>query len=87
MKTQIKITGQIAGNHRLHLHLQRNAESVERFFNDFLLTYKTKKEAYKALSDAHRNLKSLEPDFAKEDGISYRPGISLRYDASYARIL
>jgi acyl-ACP thioesterase len=87
MKTQIRITGQVAGNNRLHLHLQENAEKVERFFQDFILIFHTKKEAKKALWTAYKNLKELEPDFYRDGGISYFKGIQLIYDASSAIIV
>ena len=87
MRTQIRISGQVAGNNRLHLHINRDAEKCERFFQDFILTFRTKKEVKKALWNAFRNLKSLERDFYKEGGISYKPGYGLRYDASYAKII
>ena len=86
MKTTIKITGQVGGNFRLFSHLQRDAVKVEQSFANFMLYFHTKKEAKKALSQAAKNLKSLEPDFAKEGGISYFPGWQLIYDASKAVI-
>lgn len=86
MKTQISITGQPAGNYRLHMHLQRDAEKVDQSYANYTLYFRTKKEARKALSQAAKNLKSLEPDFAKEGGIKYWPGWKLIYDASKAVI-
>lgn len=87
MKTQIRITGQVAGNHRLNLHLQPEAEKVERSFNDFLLTFTTKKGAKKALRQAFKNLKELEPDFYRDGGVSLIRGELLVYDASTVRIV
>ena len=87
MKTKIRITGQTAGNIRLCLHLQSAAIVEERFFQDYILTFATKKEAKKAISVAYKNLKELEPDFYREGGINYFPGSRLFYDASTAKIL
>jgi len=86
MKTIIKITGQIQGNFRLLTHLQRDAEKVEHFFTDHILTFRTKREAVKALRQANKRLRSLEPDFYRE-GVRYFPGWQLLYDASKAEII
>ena len=86
MKTNIRISGQLAGNNRLHLHLQRNADGCECFFHDFILKFRTKKQARQALRQAFKNLKSLEPDFYRDGGISYKPVNGLWYDASSAKI-
>ena len=87
MKTKIRITGQVAGNFRLKTRLSLTAEGCESWFNDFLLTFRTKKDAIKALSAAFRDLKELEPDFYRDGGIKYFRGSRLFYDASTARIL
>lgn len=87
MKTQIRISGQVAGNQRLHLHLQSEAEKVERSFNDFLLTFRTKEEAVTALRTAYDNLVDLEPEFHADGGIYLLNDASLYYDASSAKII
>jgi len=87
MRTQIKITGQVAGNNRLEMHIQPEALKVERFFNDRIVFFQTKKEARKALRTAYKNLKELEPDFYRDGGISLVRGELLVYDASKARMV
>lgn len=86
MKTLIIISGQVAGNHRLHQHLHRDAERVERSYQDFRVTFRTKAQAKHALWQAYKNLRELEPDFHREGGITYLPGRKLIYDASTAYI-
>ena len=86
MKTQISITGQPAGNLRLRLHVGEEAEKIEQSFCNYTLFFRTKKEAKKAIYEAYKNLRELEPDFSKEGGISYIPGRILLYDASSAKI-
>lgn len=87
MKTQIRITGQVAGNQKLHLHLHHTAEKVERSFHDFILTFRTKKEAAASLRTAYKNLKELEPEFYRDGEIRYFHGRHLIYDASTAKII
>lgn len=89
MKTSIFITGGISGNFRLKLSCT-NFDLIEFSklnFNGFRLDYPTKKLATKALSEAFQFLKSDEPDFFKQGGISYTRGFVLNYDASHAKIL
>jgi len=85
MKTQISITGQPAGNLRLRLHVG-GAEKIEQSFCNYVLFFRTKKEAKKALWTAYKNLKELEPDFYRDGWIRYFPGRMLIYDASSAKI-
>jgi hypothetical protein len=49
-------------------------------FNSVTLTFKTKREAVKALSEGRKYLKSNDKDY------SYCKGYSLRYDAATAII-
>lgn len=87
MKTSIIITGQISGNFKL-----KNACSDLEYefcklpFNGFELRFKTKKLASKALLTAYEWLKNEEPEFYKEDGITYKANYCLWYDASKAKI-
>jgi len=53
---------------------------------DHILTFRTKREAVKALRQANKRLRSLEPDFYRE-GVRYFPGWQLLYDASKAEII
>ena len=86
MKTEIEITGQIGGNSILKHAIQTSESEMCRSRNGFIITFNTRKEAYKALSVANKQLREEEPEWAK-DGISYRPKYSLSYDASFARII
>lgn len=85
MKTQINITGQVGGNHTLLMSIQTMDCEVEKSFQNYTLTFRTKKEATKALSEANKYLKQDKED-AAASCISYRRGMSLTYDASQAYI-
>ena len=87
MKTQINITGHPVGNLRLRLHVGKEAEKIEQSFCNYVLFFRTKKEAKKALWTAYKNLKELEPDFYRDRGIRYFPGLMVIYDASSAKII
>lgn len=88
MKTQIIISGQINGNHKLRSAII-TAECKEKsgMFNSFILTFPTKKSAIKALSNAYQSMCAEMPDEKnKISGINYMRGHSLSYDASKAVI-
>jgi len=87
MKTSISISGQIGGNHTLARACGTiDSEQKRTMFNGFEIKFKTKKEAVKALSQAYQFLKSEEPEYFKQGGISYKRGYGLWYDASKAII-
>lgn len=89
MKTEVHITGQISGNTRL-----RNAiitaccEERRGMFYGYILTFRTKKAATKAISDGYKYLCSEMPEEkGKMSGIRYSRGYALAYDASRAVIV
>lgn len=83
MKATITIQGQISGNFLLKNKIQGTSSYVKSINNGFLIEFKTKKEAYKALWEA---FKSLRSDSETKTSTSYCKKYSLSYDASYARI-
>lgn len=86
MKTSISISGQISGNQTLAAAISTGGSEIKQtMFNGFLLTFKTKAAAKKALWEAFKYLRLQEPLFAKF-GISYSKAGSLKYDASIAKI-
>lgn len=87
MTTIIEITGQPTGNGRLARAIQTHeSEMRSGQFYGYIVTFKTKAAAKKALWEAFKYLRSEEPEFAK-GGISYSRYGSLRYDASQAQII
>ena len=89
MKTQISITGQVNGNCKLKTAIITNDCTVKKHFQNFTLTFPTKKAAIKALSEGWKYLLRNEDnmEWAKSiSGISYSRGYSLSYDASVAKI-
>ena len=85
MKTQIQITGQVGGNHTLLIACQDFDCEVEKHFQNFTITFPTKRAAIKALSSAFQYLKSDKEDWDASCGM-YRRGMNLSYDASSAYI-
>ena len=85
MKTQIRITGQVGGNHTLLFAIQTSECEVEKDYQNYTITFNTKKEAVKALSTAYQDLNQDKED-AAASFMSYRRGHSLTYDASQAYI-
>lgn len=82
MKTTIKIEGQISGNFKLRSAISNHKSTEEKgMFNSIYLHFSTKKDAYKALSEGRKWLKSEGEDF------SYSPKYFLSYDASTAKII
>lgn len=81
MQTKIIITGGISSIHTLRSAIQDyNCEETRGMFNSVTLTFKTKKEAVKALSEGRKYLKRDDQDYR------YSPGLMLRYDAATAII-
>ena len=81
MTTQIIITGQIGSIFTLKSVLADwNCEITRGMFNSFILTFKTKKAAVKALSVGRKQLKADDKQY------SYAAGQMLRYDAATAII-
>lgn len=89
MKTEIHITGQIMGNSRLRSAIiTADCEERRGMFNSYILTFKSKKAAVKALSQGYQYMKSEEPDITHRiGGLNYSRGHALSYDASRAAIL
>ena len=84
MKTKIIITGQISGNRNLLNKI--GASNVKNLrFNNYSVSFDTKKEAIKALSEARQAIKNEDPEFYL-NGCSYIRGSQLSYDASTARL-
>ena len=81
MQTKIIIKGQLNSIFMLRSVIKDyNCEETRGMFNAVTLTFKTKKEAIKALSEGRKYLKSNDKDY------SYCKGYSLRYDAATAII-
>lgn len=88
MKTEIIISGQISGNHKLRSAIV-TAECQERkgMFYSIILTFPTKKAAKKALSTGYQYMIREMPEEKKGlGGINYSRGYSLAWDASIAKI-
>jgi hypothetical protein len=88
MKTEIVISGQIMGNSKLRSAII-TAECEERrgMFNSYILTFKSKKEATKALSQGYQSMcREMPEEKGASSGIRYSRGSSLSYDASRAVI-
>ena len=87
MKVSITITGQITGNNILLAAIPTTGmESRNELpFNGYVLVFKTKALAVDALRAAFKDLIS-DKDDARNSNIRYSPGISLKYDASSAKI-
>ena len=85
MKTTIEITGSgITSKNALLRKIGRNGDHIKNLpFNNYSITFKTKKEAVKALSEAYQDMKS---DFDYKNYIDYARGRFLSYDAGTARI-
>ena len=81
MTTQIIITGQIGSIYTLRsVLMDYNVQESRGMFNSFILTFETKKDAVKALSNGRKYLKSDDKQY------SYAAGQMLRYDAATAII-
>lgn len=92
MKTQIKITGQIGGNHRLANRILAVGSRIESYangmFNSKILTFETKRAAKQALWKSYTSLCAEEPNMRGHfGGIRYSAGSTLYYDASQAVII
>ena len=85
MKTSIVITGSgITSKTTLLNSIPCYSEQIKKLnFNNFLITFNTKKEAVKALSDAYQTLIS---DFDIKFVTDYSRGKYLAYDAGTARL-
>lgn len=81
MKAQITISGQINGNFTLKGAISGAEEVKKGSFNSFILVFKTKKEAKKALWEAYKSIRKEDPT---DSGLRYSPGYALSYDASRA---
>lgn len=88
MKTQIEITGSgLMSKMRLLRVCQTLDCEVKKLpFNNYMLTFRTKKEAVKALSEAYQYLRHDKEDWAASCG-SYQRGFVLHYDAGRAKIM
>lgn len=87
MKAQILISGQISGNFKLRSACSTIDSEIhkEPFNNGFKIVFSTMREARKAMKAGYKWLKSEEPDFYKEGGISLYNNC-LSYDASRAKL-
>jgi hypothetical protein len=85
MKTQIVITGSGISSKLTLLRKIRvyDSQVKELPFNNFSISFDTKKEAVKALSEAFQDLRS---DFDTKYVTDYARGRFLSYDAGIARI-
>jgi hypothetical protein len=81
MTTQIIITGQIGSIYTLRsVLIDYSVQEARGMFNSFILTFETKKDAVKALSNGRKYLKLDDKQY------SYAAGQMLRYDAATAII-
>lgn len=87
MKTQIRISGQVASKMRLQHVLGRDAYKIEKFFSDINLFYESKKMAKKEMKEAYEYLCNEEPDMMDEIGGIILHNDHLSYDAAIATIL
>lgn len=86
MKTVITITGQISGNRTLLNAIPSDGNSTKHLpFYGYAITFKTKKEAKKALWEAYKLLRQDKED-AEKSMLSYSKFGWLNYDASKAKI-
>lgn len=86
MKTKIAITGQISGNSTLAGAIQTYDSEMKRgMFNSYIITFKTKAAAKKALWEAFKHLRADKED-AAASMLSYSKHGYLSYDASRAFI-
>lgn len=89
MKTSIVISGQISGNHTLlNAIVTHECERKDLMFNNYRLTFATKKAARKALWDGFNYLKRTldEPNVGSIAGLNYSKFGQLTWDASRAVI-
>lgn len=89
MKCKIEINGRISGNYTLLKKMGMRSEGyIKGVFNSFYLIYNSIGDAKKDIKEAFQGLKSDEPDYYKEGGISKQSDNSfLSYDASTAKIV
>lgn len=92
MKTEIRITGQISGNHRLANRIAAVGNRIESIkdgmFYSKIIVFETKRAAKQALWKAFTSLCAEEPGQRdKLGGIRYSSGSALYYDASKAVII
>jgi phosphohistidine swiveling domain-containing protein len=81
MKTKIVIQGQQSSVTTLLNKIQTvNSEEKKLQFKNVLVTFKTKKEAVKALSNAYQSLK-------EDQSTSYKRASIISYDAARAYII
>ncbi len=91
MKTEIHITGQIGGNHRLANRISAVGNRIVTISNGMfyskVIVFETKRAAKQALWNAYTSLCADEPASRnKIGGIRYSAGSALYYDASQAII-
>lgn len=91
MRTEITISGQISGNHRLYNRILAVGNRIESYregrFTNKIIVFETKRAAKQALWKAFKSLCAEEPGQRnKTGGINYSAGYSLCYDASRAVI-
>lgn len=89
MKCKIEITGQISGNYTLLRKLGIRSQGYKKgMFNSFSIFYNSVGDAKKDIKEAFQSLKSDEPDYYKNGGISKQSSNSfLDYDASTAKLV
>lgn len=86
METSIIISGQIQSVSTLTGAIETNSCKCEKLpFNNYKLTFRTKKEAVIALSAAYRYLSSDKEDWKASMG-GYHYGCTISYDAASAII-
>lgn len=87
MQTTIQITGQISGNTRLLTAIATiDSTTSKEMFYGYNITFPTRKQAYRALWQGYKHLRSDKQD-AANSMLSYCRKSSIRYDASKATII
>ena len=87
MKTTISITGQISSISTLRNNIiTASCEEKRGMFNAVILTFNTRKQAYKAISEARMAFRRQGYDFKGTSGVRYRAKDFIAYDAATAVI-
>jgi len=89
MKTQIYISGQVGSTFTLYSKINSSTKfaddfEVKKHFNNYTLTFKTKKLAVDALAGAYQKIK--RDGMFNNEYDSYKRGKYLSYDAGKAEI-
>lgn len=89
MKTDIVIRGQIFGNAKLrNAIVTADCQVRQGMFYSSIITFKTRKQAVKALSNAYQYFcREMPEEKNRFSGFRYQRSFSLSWDASRAEII